>query len=37
MQIFKAYLMSFYDDWNEEDLIYSKWKLISEEDNKETR
>ena len=26
----KRYLASLYNDWNEEDLIYDKWRLIYE-------
>lgn len=28
MQIFREHLMSFYSDWNEQELIYDKWKGV---------
>lgn len=28
--LFKSYLMGCYDDWNEEDLVYTKWGWTNE-------
>lgn len=30
LEIFREYLISYYPDWNEEELVYSKWSFLEE-------